>query len=615
MDAELVRETIRSHWKECNVVHVDCEDTFHEALASQSFDAVLSDCNLPGFSGEEALAHVRQFYPELPFVFCSGAIGEERAIEFLKNGASDYVLKNNLSRLVPVLERALAEREERTRRRVAEKRTRELAELLDLAQDAVFVLDLQDRVQYWNKSAEKIYGWPADAVMGRDITEFLGINNGRLQERKQELLLKGNLTMELTEIRRNGSPVIVNSRWTLGLDASGKPNSILVFNTDVTHQKEMENQFLRMQRLDSIGSLASGIAHDLNNVLGPVMMAADLLLNFESNPKHRRLLETIKGSANRGTNIVQQILSFARGKSGERMAVNPAQLIKPVEPILRNTFPKNIEIRFRLSKDLGMVTVDATQFDQVLMNLCVNARDAMPHGGELNLVAEPRNISESQAERFLEAKVGRYLMIAVEDSGTGIPPEIIERIFDPFFTTKEHGKGTGLGLSTVMGIVRNHGGFMNVESQPGRTRFEVYLPSDGATEVAVADADLDFPTGEGEHLLIVDDEQSMLEIMRVTLESFGYVISVATDGIHAQEVFGQADPPVDLVIMDVHMPKLGGVEALEKLRSRQPGLKAILYTGSMMGEFSVDNDSGPATILRKPVDFADLMRKLRKMLS
>jgi nitrogen-specific signal transduction histidine kinase len=325
----------------------------------------------------------------------------------------------------------------------------------------------------------------------------------------------------------------------LGSDEQGQPKSILVINTDVTEKKRMESQFLRAQRMESIGTLAGGIAHDLNNVLSPILMAIDMLQLKATDESSKRWLDVLRTNAERGANMVRQVLSFARGVEGERVALQPKHLIKEIVKILRETLPKSIEINFHLADDLWIVSADATQIHQVLMNLCVNARDAMPEGGSISIKAENVFVDENYARMHIEAKAGRFVVISVADTGPGMTQEIQSRIFEPFFTTKEMTKGTGLGLSTALTIVKSHGGFINVYSELHKgSQFAVYLPSlatPGSADAAAARTDL--PLGHGELILVVDDEESIREITRGTLETFGYTVLTAGDGTEALALY------------------------------------------------------------------------------
>lgn len=350
---------------------------------------------------------------------------------------------------------------------------------------------------------------------------------------------------------------------------------------DITERKRLEQQFLRGQRMESIGTLAGGIAHDLNNVLAPIMMSIDLLRLRETDPKRMEILTTIQGSTKRGADMVKQVLSFAQGVVGQQVDIQVAPLLEEIAQIANNTFLKTIRLRSQIPPDLSLVRGDPTQLHQVLLNLCVNARDAMPEGGTLTLAASNVMVDAQSTGLHIEAEPGPYVLVTVEDTGTGMPPEVVERIFEPFFTTKEVGKGTGLGLSTTLSIVKSHGGFIRVQSQPGvGTRFSVYLPARTAQDGASQDAaGKDLPHGQGELLLVVDDEAAVREITRQTLESFGYRVLVASGGAEAIALYAAGQREIRAVLTDLMMPGMDGPAAIQALKEINPAVRVIAASG------------------------------------
>jgi PAS domain S-box-containing protein len=365
-----------------------------------------------------------------------------------------------------------------TERKQAEEKLREQATLLDKAQDAIIVRGLDHRILYWNKSAERLYGWTAAEAVGCSIQELLYREPTFFDQATETVLAKGEWVGELTQFTKAGQELIVQGRWTLVRDDRSRPKSILAINTDLTEKKKFEAQLLRTQRMESIGTLAGGIAHDLNNVLAPILMSIGMLKLNEADEERLKLLASIEASAKRGADMVRQVLSFARGMEGERLTVDLRHVGREITKIIRDTFPKNVELQYQAAKDLWMVEADPTQLHQVLMNLCVNARDAMPLGGRLTLSLKNTVVDEVYAGMNPQSKPGNHVVITVQDTGMGIPKEVQDRMFEPFYTTKEIGKGTGLGLATVLTIVKGHGGFINVYSEPGQgATFKVYLPA------------------------------------------------------------------------------------------------------------------------------------------
>jgi two-component system cell cycle sensor histidine kinase/response regulator CckA len=468
-----------------------------------------------------------------------------------------------------------------TERRRAEEKVQEQAALLDKAHDAIAVYDMEHCLIYWNKGAERLYGWKAEEVTGRALDEFQHKEESlQLIEAKKRVVEEGEWTGELRQVTKEGKEIIVESRWTLVHDSKGKPESILAINTDITAKKNLETQLLRTQRLESIGTLASGISHDINNVLSPIMMSLQLLQERFQDDESRKLLDILERSTQRGADLVKQVQSFARGVKGERAALQVTHIATEIRQIIKETFPKSIEIRIDISGDLWMIMGDATQLHQVLMNLCVNARDAMPDGGVLGIYAENIFIDENYARMNIEAKVGRYIVITVSDTGTGIPHEIMDRIFDPFFTTKKPGKGTGLGLSTALAIVKSHGGFINVYSEVNRgTTFKIYLPAVKTNIAQEVEEHIKLPAGQGELILVVDDEAQIREIASLTLETHGYRVLTANDGAEAIAVYTQNSDKIKVVLMDMMMPVMDGPASIRELRKINPEVKIIAFSG------------------------------------
>ncbi|HEY1173853.1 MAG TPA: PAS domain S-box protein [Verrucomicrobiae bacterium] len=503
-------------------------------------------------------------------------------------------------------------------RRVAEEKLREQATLLDKAQDAILVRDLEHRVLFWNKSAERVYGWTAEEVMGRPLPEFLYKDDTAFKAATAAVLKQGEWVGEIDQKTKAGADIVVEARWTLVRDEAGQPKSILAINTDITQRKKLERQFLRTQRMESIGTLAGGIAHDLNNVLAPIIMSANLLKLEEADPDRVRILDTIETSASRGAAMVGQVLSFARGLEGRRVEVQAKHLIRDIIKITNETFPKNIRLQSRVSKDLWVLKADPTQLHQVLLNLCVNARDAMPDGGQITIMADNMMADSQYVAMNIEAREGPYLKIEVEDSGTGIPKNIIDSIFDPFFTTKEVGKGTGLGLSTVQAIVKGHGGFIRVYSEPGMgAKFSIYLPAEGtscATETTTGEVKL--PRGKGETVLVVDDEISIRQITKQTLEAFGYKVLLAVDGSEAISEYVKHQKEVALVLTDMMMPIMDGPATIQVLKRLNPDLRIIGASGiNANSKVAQASGLGVAHFLPKPYTAEVLLNTIHEVLA
>jgi PAS domain S-box-containing protein len=488
----------------------------------------------------------------------------------------------------------------------ANQTLREQASLLDKAQDAILVTDLQRRLTFWNKGAERLYGWTAQQAIGQAVTDlFYPDGDAReVHNAFDQVLANGEWTGELQLQTKAGRRVNIESRWTLVRDGNGEPRSILSINTDVTDRRQLEQQFYRAQRLESIGTLAGGIAHDLNNVLAPIILGVGLLKDRLADEDSREIVATITTSARRGAEMVSQVLSFARGQEGRRIEIKPADLIGDVVRIARDTFPKTIEIVTAVEPHLPLIVGDPTQFHQVLLNLCVNARDAMPGGGRLTLSARTR---------------GGFVVIDVEDTGPGIPATVIDKIFDPFFTTKEAGKGTGLGLSTSQTIVRSHGGRIDVLSEPPNgARFEIHLPVAPVTAPSVNNVEMAAtPQGNGQTILVVDDEPSVRLVMRTALERAGYQVVPATNGKEAIEVF-KAHPrgAIAAVVIDMMMPVMGGVPAMQEMVKLNPEIRIIAASGIPDNEATARAVGGQVRqFLAKPFSTEKLLRAVGRVLT
>jgi PAS domain S-box-containing protein len=501
-------------------------------------------------------------------------------------------------------------------RRRADLRIREQATLLDRAQDAIIVHDLDWRALYWNKSAERLYGWSFEEVRGKDLRlEIFHSEKSEFLNAFEQTLAKGEWSGELAQLTKKREELVIQSRWTLVRDEEGKPKSIFVINTNVTEQKRLEAQFLRTQRVESIGTLASGIAHDLNNVLSPILMGVQLLKTRTQDDAGRKMLNTMECSAQRGADMIRQVLAFGRGQEGKHKLIYFKDVVREMQRIIAETFPKAIELQMQM-EETHPVLGDATQIHQILLNLCVNARDAMPKGGRLVLSAKNLSLSKAQAARFIRAKPGEYVLLSVTDNGSGIPREIMHRIFEPFFTTKAFGKGTGLGLSTVMAIVKTHGGFLDVQSEPGKgTTFNVYLPRAeiiDRLETAVWPANT--LRGKGETVMVVDDDPAVLELTTGLLTYYGYKVVTAKNGADAIALYSQHKDLIKMVIMDMMMPVMDGATAIKVLKKEQPNLH-VLATSGLAPDEKLKDIGFEIPFLPKPCPSEKLLDQIKRLLS
>jgi PAS domain S-box-containing protein len=496
-----------------------------------------------------------------------------------------------------------------TRRIETEARLREQAELLEAASDAILVRDLEGRVLYLNRRAEELYGWARDEAVGRDVRVMQFARTiESFEQANAEVLRRGEWSGELEQGTRDGRRLVTRGRWTQLAERDGRARSVLVINTDVTEEKERATQMARAQRLESIGTLAGGIAHDLNNVLLPILFSAELLLDDERDSERREDLSAIATAARRGAAMIRQLLAFARGSETHHTTVDLRSVVGEVVALIRETFPKSIAIEVVPTASACRVEGDATHLHQVLMNLCVNARDAMPDGGRLVI-----ELQTLPADRVPEAREGTEVcaIVSVRDTGTGMTREVRERIFEPFFTTKAVGEGSGLGLSTSHALVRGHGGVITVESEVGvGSEFRVILPAlDDDAPVRRPPSSMPSPTGGGEVVLVIDDEEPTRRLLARTLSRHGYRVLVACDGREGLATFLAHRSEVALVVTDMAMPTMDGPAFIRALREIDPSARVIGSSG-----LELPDPSLVTAFLPKPYTPDGVLKAIRAVL-
>ncbi|MCX9012508.1 MAG: PAS domain S-box protein [Candidatus Methanoperedens sp.] len=490
--------------------------------------------------------------------------------------------------------------------------------LIDNSQDGVFIIQ-NAKIQFANEAFARIAGYTVEEMTGNEFQRFVAPEDLEMVADRYYRRQAGEDVPKEYEFRmlhKSGTRVLIN--MNVGLITYHDRVASMGTAKDITEKKKLEAQLIRAQRMESIGTLAGGIAHDINNILTPIMLSLQLLRNKHTDEASQNLINILERSANRGANMMKQIVSFARGIEGERTELQVTHLISEIKKIAKETFPRSIEIRTDVPKDLWTISGDATQLHQVLMNLCVNARDAMPDGGILTISAENLSIDESYARTNIEAKTGFYIAITVSDSGAGIPPGIMDRIFEPFFTTKAPGKGTGLGLSTALAIVKSHGGFINVHSEAGKGAvFKVHFPAIraiGGVQKA-KEQQHELPAGDGEIILVVDDEAQIREVTRATLESNGYRVITASNGKEAVALYSKHKEMIRAVLMDMMMPVMDGRASIRALRKIDPGIRIIAVSGlERKDKFTKAAIANVHAFLPKPYAAEGLLRTLRDVL-
>jgi two-component system cell cycle sensor histidine kinase/response regulator CckA len=652
-EARLLQETLKGsvlHHAQVKAVTRLVEGIEH--CLSHAVDVIMLDLTLPDSYGLASLDKLQTQVPQVPVVVLTNTNDDALAVEAVRRGAQDYLVKRQVNQDLLVrslryaierqqIEEALREANETLELRV-QRRTAQLENANQLLRQEIQERQhFQERLILAQRAAKMgTFEWnlaSGDVIWSPELETLYGVAPGAFQNNYHRWLQtlhpddRPDIELALQRAMTNQQPLDTEfrifrsddtTRWLsiqsdVFVDAEGQPQRIVGVHRDVTEKKDLQAQFLQAQRLESLGTLASGIAHDLNNILTPILGVTQLLpLKFPDLPDStQHLLDTLESSARRGSSLIKQILSFARGVEGKRITLQLSHILQEIRLIINQTLPKSIDISLELEPHLWPVMGDVTQLHQVFMNLCVNARDAMPDGGSLRIAAQNVQFDDITANEFLEAHPGAYLRVTVTDTGKGIPPEIVSRIFDPFFTTKEIGKGTGLGLSAVMGIVKSHGGFVDVSSEVNQgSQFAVYLPA--SQEAAIApDDDTHLLAGHQETIFVIDDEAAIRSVLATILEINHYQVLTAENGTAALALYQDQWRSIDLVIIDMMMPGIDGATLMPLLQHWNPQVKAIATSGVNAYQTSdLTEKLGFCDFLAKPFSTPDLLNLLRRHL-
>jgi len=585
-DRQLLEKTLMNEGLVCQITHAKSKEEFQAALEQAKYDLIISDFTLPAYSGIAALTASRELQPDTPFIFVSETIGEEQAVESLKSGAADYVLKERLNGLGQAVRRALREAKERKERHQAAEQVRVQSSALEAVANGIILTDPAGKILFANKAFCAMTGYALEEILGK-TPGFLnsGKHNADFFRALWNTILTGRVWQgELINRRKDGT--LYNEEMTITpiQGTNGGISHFIAVKQDITKRKQFKEQLHQARKMEAIGQLAGGIAHDFNNLLTVIHGNVQLVLMDESQLKeeNRQCLKQVIDATERAGNLTRQLLAFGRKQVIQFQPLNLNDVIGNFTKMLKRVIGEHVVLQCCYAEDLPSVDADIGMIEQILINLIVNARDAMPQGGSIVITTEAISIDVSRVDSHPEAQPGEFVCITVGDTGMGIYPEYLPRIFEPFFTTKEAGKGTGLGLATVYGIVKQHQGWIEVSSQLGSgTTFKIFLPAGapGVKQKLVPQMKASPAVGH-EKILLVEDDADVRMVARDVLEASGYQIWEASNGLEALNVWKTNASQIDLLLTDVIMPGgLNGRELSDRLRRERPGLKVILMTG------------------------------------
>jgi two-component system cell cycle sensor histidine kinase/response regulator CckA len=740
-DAELVGAELRNSAIECELIRARSLPELTSELAQRPVDIVLAERHGSAVDGLRALAVAREKVPGVPFIFVCGSAHSDQVGESLRAGATDFILKDHLPRLVPSIRRVI--QEAHTQRDLQNVR-RELlrhAELLDLANDAIVISDAEGKISYWNRGAERMYGWSREEATGQDVHTLLQTGPPeQLATVVRTLQEEHHWEGEIRQIRRDGSEIVASTGWTLqgndpeasllqlsidvtsrivaeealrrseeryrrfveedltgnlimrsdgsiitcnpafarifgfdsieearaanflsllhtknegtellaslrpnesteryelemqqrdgdivyvatkfigSFDEAGGLNEVKGYFFNDTKRKRLEQQLIQAQKMEGLGTLAGGIAHDFNNILAIILGYTTRLEDWKKHPEQMpEAIKVIRDAVARGASLVQQLLTSARQTEARFTPLDLNVLVQDFDRMLEATFPKTINFILQLQPGLPLAKADRSQIHQVLLNLCVNARDAMPNGGTLTLATGVSSGDELRVS-FGGVNAERYVFVRVTDTGTGISKRVKPHIFEPFYSTKERGKGTGLGLSVVYGVVNNHRGFVQVDSEPGHgTTFSIYLPLGSTTEPASADGRSAGPEHDpARTVMLVEDEEMLRELGVMLLETDGYRVLAAKDGVEAVEMFEAHADEIGLVVCDLGLPRLGGRDVFLRMKEIKPSVRTIVASGYLEPSLRTEIlRAGVIDTVQKPYDFRELIERIRSII-
>jgi len=499
-----------------------------------------------------------------------------------------------------------------TARRQAEEKIREQANLLDQAQDAILLINFNMHIRYWNKGAERMYGYSSAEVVTRNITEFIYNESGvkDFQQAYEHTIQNAEWSGELHQVKRGGAIIISDCRWKLARNPNGEPTGILQVCTNVTERKRLESRSLQTQRVESIGIFASGIVHDLNNVFAPILIGVQVLKRKIHDQRNRQILINIESSAKYGSEMAHQVLSFVKGAQGVHVKLITQKIVKDVSMQLKHIIPDNIRLYTQVSENISPIVGDATQIHQVLINLCKNAHDAMPQGGELTITAENTLVSKEMVEDYPDASEGEYVVFSVSDTGTGILPTEVHKIFEPFYTTKDIGKGTGLGLSISVGIVKGHKGFITVESEKGKgSTLKIFLPAISTTKINIQEAEIRPEINQPIIFVAYSGDDNKYALLD-SLENHGYEPLLAVGKLQVRDTLLQNFGKDQVVVFDGF--SLDETPALMRdvLKFEPKAKLVVIATRTQMDEMKASEAPIPHAVLEQPASIELLLEAI-----
>src|SRR2546421_8641936 len=620
-DAALITRELQRLTPPPDVRHVQTEASFAAALREFVPDIILCDHNIPSFGGWAALAIARQLAADVPFILVTGSLDEETAVAYLKGGATDYILKDRLIRLGPAVLEAL---DSARQRQALRRQERLLRQIIDADPNLIFVKDWEGRFVLVNEATAAVYGTTVDGLVGKTDADFNSneVEVAHFLRDDRDVMSSGRSKLISEEPVTN--PATQQTRWfqtikvPLALLDDDSPK-LLGVATEITERKRLEEQLLQSQKMEAVGQLAGGVAHDFNNILTAIVGYADLLAaEFTgTNSRHLEDLEEIRKAARRAAALTRQLLAFSRKQVLEPRIIDMNGVVMNLEKMLRSLISENISLQTHLATDLAAARADPNQLEQVIMNLAINARDAMPEGGSLTIETGNATLDEDYAAQHVSVLPGEYVMLAVTDTGCGMDEHTKARIFEPFFTTKAPGRGTGLGLSTVYGIVKQSGGNIWLYSEPNKgTTFKVYLPAvDAAPEDIGKHAPPELVQRGGGTVLLVEDDDQIPPPAHPALAAQGYTVLEAERGATALDIARRHKGVIDLLLTDVIMPDTNGRKLADALRASRPGLRVLFMSGYPDGAIGSQGvlDHGVA-YLAKPFSTEAIIRKVREVL-